>query len=293
LRGDLPIVVRQVANDTGGEETSPMFDNVKIATKFHIALGLIALMVVVVAVSGYLGLGHVVSTSENVLLRDARIAERALAARSSALQLRRYEKDYFLNIGAPQIQAEYLDKWKTAHEQLAHELDDLDDMVSSQRDHDILKAMRADMATYVAGFTEVSAAVRQGTLATPQEANHEITKYKPAIRRMETTAGALGGESDYRMRERMRLLPADVKDTNVQMTVTALLAIAVALLMGMRLSRSVIAPVREMVSMARRIAQGQPGGPVKVTARDEMGELQQALNAINERVRRGDSVAAS
>jgi methyl-accepting chemotaxis protein len=270
-----------------------MFDNVKLATKFHIALGLIALMVVIVAVSGYLGLAHVVNTSENVLLRDARIAERALAARASALQMRRYEKDYFLNIGAAQTQNEYLDKWKTAHEQLAHELDDLDDMVSSQRDHDILKAMRADMATYVAGFEEVSAAVRQGTLATPQEANHEITRYKPAIRRMETTAGALGGESDYRMRERMRLLAADVKDTNVQMTITALLAIAIALLLGTRLSRSVTAPVHDMVSAARRMARGQSGEPVKVTAHDEMGELQQALNAIDERLQRGERVAAS
>lgn len=95
------------------------------------------------------------------------------------------------------------------------------------------------------------------------------------------------------MRERMRLLAADVKDTNVQMGITALIAIAVALLMGTRLSRSVTTPVHDMVSAARRMAQGEPEEPVKVTAGDEMGELQQALNAINERLQRAPRATAS
>jgi methyl-accepting chemotaxis protein len=270
-----------------------MFDKVKIGTRFHIALGLIALMVIAVAVSGYLGLQHVTQTSEEVLLRDAQIAERALSARSSSLQLRRYEKDYFLNIGAPEKQAEYLEKWKKAFGDLSQQLTDLDGMIASQKDHDILKTMREDLAAYDAGFAKVGAAVRAGTLATPQAANIEITQYKNSIRRMEATAGALGGESDYRMRERMKLLSADVKDTNIQMTIAALLAVAVALLMGTRLSRSVTVPVHDMVSVARRMAAGDLSSPVLVTAHDEMGELQAALKAINERLARSGHVAVS
>jgi methyl-accepting chemotaxis protein len=110
---------------------------------------------------------------------------------------------------------------------------------------------------------------------------------------MEATAGALGGESDYRMRERMKLLSADVKDTNIQMTIAALLAVAVALLMGTRLSRSVTVPVHDMVSVARRMAAGDLSSPVLVTAHDEMGELQAALKAINERLARSGHVAVS
>jgi methyl-accepting chemotaxis protein len=120
----------------------------------------------------------------------------------------------------------------------------------------------------------------------------EITQYKTSIRRMETTAQALGGESDYRMRERMKLLTADVKDTNMQMTIAAVLAVAVALLMGARLSRSVTAPVQDMLSVARRMAAGDLSSPVQVTAHDEMGDLQEALKAINERLR-GEQAATS
>jgi methyl-accepting chemotaxis protein len=250
-------------------------------------------MVIAVAVSGYLGLEHVARTSEDVLLRDAQIAERALSARASSLQLRRYEKDYFLNMGAADKQAEYLEKWKTAHGDLTEQLTELDGMIASQKDHDTLKTMSEDLAAYTAGFEKVGAAVRAGTVDSPQAANIQIAQYKTAIRRMETTAAALGGASDYRMRERMKLLTADVKDTNLQMTIAALLAVVVAVLMGVRLSRSVTVPVHDMVSVARRTAAGDLSSPVEVTAHDEMGDLQAALKAINERLVRGGQAATS
>jgi hypothetical protein len=215
-----------------------MFDRMKLETRLLIALGVMSLLVVAVALSGRMGLAHAKDTTQEILLKDAHLAEEALEARSFTLQLRRYEKDYFLNIGAPAVQAEYLVKWKDAHEALVARLGDLDALVSSAADHDTLRGMQADLSAYTAGFEKVAASVRSGELATPQGANQAITVYKDTIRRLEKTAGALGGASDHRMHERAALLDADTGRTSTQMTMTAILAVAVAILMSLYFTKS-------------------------------------------------------
>lgn len=84
----------------------------------------------------------------------------------------------------------------------------------------------------------MAASVRSGELATPQGANQAITVYKDTIRRLEKTAGALGGASNHRMHERAALLDADTGRTSTQMTMTAILAVAVAILMSLYFTKS-------------------------------------------------------
>jgi methyl-accepting chemotaxis protein len=263
-----------------------MLEKLRIGTRLLIALGLMSLLVVAVAFSGGLGLRHVENTTKEILLSDAHLEGEAFEARVSTLQLRRYEKDYLLNIGAPDTQADYLRKWNAAKADLTRHLDELDRLVASKADHETLRAMHDDLEVYVGGFEKVAAGVRSGALATPQAANMAITAYKVAIRRLEATAGALGGASDFRMRERVALLEADTKRTNGQMSGTALLGVVVAVLMSIRLSRSITVPILGVVSTARRIAAGDLSQRVAVTARDETGELQEAMSVMAERLAR-------
>jgi methyl-accepting chemotaxis protein len=169
------------------------------------------------------------------------LAEVARDTRSYTLQLRRYEKDYFLNMGAPKTQADYLAKWKAAYDKVLGYLDELDSLIVSQADHDTLRGMREDLASYVAGFEKVSTAVRNGEIPTPQAANLAITVYKDAIHGFEGTADALGGQSDFRMGERLKLLKNDGRRTDLEMSATAALAVMVAVFLAFRLARSVAA----------------------------------------------------
>ncbi len=205
-----------------------------LGNRMVMGVAIMSFLIVAVAVSGRLGLRHVVDTTQDILVRDAHVSEEALQARAATLLLRRYEKDYFLNIGAPDKQADYLEKWNGARDALLGRLDALDRLVSSEDDHATLKTMRADLMTYLAGFDKVAADVRSGTLATPQAANGALTAYKDAIRRLDATSEAIGGASDIKMGKRIALLGEDASRTNDEMSVIALLAIAVAAMIGVR-----------------------------------------------------------
>jgi methyl-accepting chemotaxis protein len=231
-----------------------MLNGLSSAMRVRLALGLMSLLVVAVAFSGRIGLRHVEDTTQEILLGDVHLAEVARDTRSYTLQLRRYEKDYFLNMGAPKTQADYLAKWKAAFEKVLGYLDELDSLVSSQADHEVLRGMREDLAIYASGFDKVGTAVRSGEIPTPQAANLAITGYKDAIHGFEAMADALGGQSDFRMSERLKLLKTDGRRTDLEMSATAALAVMVAVFLAFRLARAVA-------------AQGDPGKPLTAEGR--------------------------
>ncbi|MCL2449343.1 MAG: hypothetical protein FWD17_10370 [Polyangiaceae bacterium] len=200
-----------------------------------IGVGLMAFLVVAVALSGGLGLRQVVSRTQDILVRDAHVSEEALQAHVATLQLRRFEKDYFLNMGAPDVQAGYLKKWQKAHEQLLGRLDALEKLVPSQEDRATLQSMRDDLSAYLAGFEQVRGAADRGDLKTPQAANIAITQFKDAIHHLEGVAEAIGDASDIKMAKRFDLLAADTDHARLQMGLTALIAVVVAGLIGMRI----------------------------------------------------------
>ena len=207
----------------------------ELGTRLLWGMGIMSLLLVAIAMSGRLGLRHLKDTTQDVLVRDTHVSEEAIQTRVATLLLRRYEKDYFLNIGSAATQDEYLEKWKNARALAFRRLDALDKLVPSEEDHATLRDMRADLTAYLAGFEKVAAAVRAGQIATPQAANTAMAEFKDAIRRLDTTTDAIGGASDIKMDRRIALLDADTSQTNREMSIIALLAIGVAVLIGVRL----------------------------------------------------------
>src|SRR5258708_14731000 len=117
-----------------------LFGNLRIGTRLYIGLGLVVALVVVQGAIGFAGLNRIEQTAINLSQHDAAVLDRTTKARVAMLDLRRFEKDYFLNIGAPATQAEYLTKWRTNQaalttalkdpEGLATERDDISDVAS-------------------------------------------------------------------------------------------------------------------------------------------------------------------
>jgi methyl-accepting chemotaxis protein len=264
-----------------------MLDKLTIGMRLLVALGLMSLLVVAVAFSGHLGLQHMETSTQEFLLRDAHLAEAALEARASTLELRRYEKDFVVNIGAPAVQEDAINKWSSAYQEIVAHLDDLDHLVKSSQDHLTLESMRSYLATYKSGLDSVREKMRRGDIATPQSADAATGVYKDVVDQLEETARAIGGASNVRMGERVALLKADARETHVEMVVASILAVGVAILMSVRLSRSITLPLRQAVDLARRIATGERTELPDVTATDEVGDLQRAMRAIAEQMAPG------
>lgn len=97
--------------------------------------------------------------------------------------------------------------------------------------------------------------------------------------------------------ERIRVLNRDhmvAADQNARQTARSSIwaaalgvgvAVVVALLLGWRLAESILRPLRAMHEAVRAIGQGQLQRTVPILARDELGELAQAFNAMTAQLR--------
>ena len=151
-----------------------MLKNMKIGMRLALGFGIVLLLLIGIAGSGYWGTNAMSSATIKMLQGDATVTEHAARARANVNALRRYEKDLFLNIGDKEKEAQYLDEWKEQHESLIARLNDLEKVVAIDAEKDQVKTMKAELATYDAGFKKVYGMIQSGAVKTPQQGNAAI-----------------------------------------------------------------------------------------------------------------------
>jgi len=76
-----------------------MLKDMKIGKRLALAFGLVLALMGTVSAAGYWGLETVAGLAREILKVSSPLVEHSQRARANTLGLRRYEKDYFLNIG--------------------------------------------------------------------------------------------------------------------------------------------------------------------------------------------------
>src|SRR5262245_61630166 len=171
-----------------------MLASMSLGKRMGLAFAILVALVLTTAGIGYWGIRSIADLTENILSVDVTAADESGQAQASSLDLRRFEKDYFLNMGDPGKQEEYLAKWKDSKAQLEDHLQTLGGLPLSYLAHQKVDAMRTALAGYEAGFEKVRDQMRAGAITTPQEANHAITPFKDHIRGLENNARVFRGD---------------------------------------------------------------------------------------------------
>jgi methyl-accepting chemotaxis protein len=257
-----------------------MLNDMKIGKRLALAFGLVLTLMGIVSAAGYWGLETVTDLARDILKVRSPLVEHSQRARAHTLGLRRFEKDYFLNIGAPEKQAEYLVKWKDQKKRLEEQLDDLQKLAQTDVDRDTIHAMQKNADRYEAGFGKVVAALQDGQLKTPQEANTAIIPYKDEIRGLEETADEFALKHSKAMEAVDPLLSATLQRTLNIMVVVFLGALILTGIAGVLITRGITIPLAEAVKVAERVAQGDLEARIAMGGEDETGRLLRSLQAM-------------
>jgi methyl-accepting chemotaxis protein len=251
----------------------------KLAVAFTIMLGITG----AVAYSGYWGTDRIAGVTLGMLAGDAEMARLADDGLSIALQLRRSEKDIFLNIGVAEKEAEYERAWKKQFEQLKVVLRDFSKL-ADEREKDEIKVMLREAETYGAGFEGVLNAIRTGQAKTPQEANGLMQAHKDAIRQMTTLAEQMAERHQKDMQAQSAVITASAAQVRNIMVVILLVGVAGGIAIAVYISASITTPMGEVVRLVERLAGGDLRELPVVDRTDETGRLQAAMRAMVERL---------
>jgi len=271
-----------------------MLKNLPIGKRLGLAFGTLLTLMLGVAGAGYWGLHDTARLARQVLDLDSPLVEQSQRARANTLGLRRFEKDVFLNIATPAKVDEYVDKWTDQQRRLGERLQELDHLLAGSPDRDVVVSMRKDMNAYDSGFTSVVLQIKKGQIRTPAKANEAITPYKDEIRRLEETAYDFAVKRSEAMQARRDDIGRQMARTTGLMLGAVGLAMALAALVGLVITRSITRPILEVVGAAERIGRGDLQTELLAAdGRDETARLVEAMRGMLRSTREMTDVAVA
>ena len=251
-----------------------MLKNMSIGKRLAIGFGLIVLLLISMALSGYLGLEAITRETLRVLNGDAKIVTLSARVKSTTLELRRFEKDTELNMDDPQVKSDYIAKWRAQQQKLHDVLAELDKFQLSPEDKVAVQSMRSDLVIYEGGYTRVIGMIEQGKLHTPQECNQTIIQYKDSIHRLEDAA------TDLTNRHAEVLVPmveAIAKTTVTTLVIFSLVAIFVSIVITLVISKGITKPIQDVLEVVENISAGDLTKTINTDRGDEVGRLLGAM----------------
>ena len=208
----------------------------------------------------------------------------------TALQLRRYEKDFFLNIGNSAEQEKYIGKLNSAMDDGRSLLDSISIIASglslSPHTDTLIMLSKRYMIQYMKDVKHVIEHINGNDVVTPQDANKLMTAYKVNIHSFENTIDTLKNSGIALLAQ-----TAMEENRNSRYAIRMLLATIGASILGiiafaLFFAAGIARPVTSVVAMLKDISEGEGDltRRLKVASNDEIGELAGYFNKFIEKL---------
>jgi methyl-accepting chemotaxis protein len=266
--------------------------NLSIAARITMGFGLLLLALAIIGSITLQGLGRIdhrveeVSSHELVFFRDVS------QLRVHMGNLRRFEKDYYLNIASSGKRAEYLAKWKETYAKaqdtvgkLSQSLADGNNSLSSSLSGPVRKQGEL-LQAYADGFNSVSSQVEAGTITTPADGNAAISKFKENVHQMEDMLQTISTAAV----DAVNALGSQINTTSASVRNAVMALLAIALLLGIALSwliiRSIRHPLNSMRDSSQHLAQSRDlTHQLPDLGRNELGSMGRSVSDLVSTVR--------
>ncbi|WP_242393626.1 methyl-accepting chemotaxis protein [Anaeromyxobacter oryzisoli] len=257
--------------------------NLAIGVRLALAFGAMLVITVAVAVAGYWGILSITDTTREAMENDLARSRLAADAYDGIKSIRRFEKDYLINLGRPEKQDPALASWRAEIEALRKKLDALEKATETAQEQALVAQSLTVLANYEAGFAKTEASVSTGLATTADEANRFMESSDAGIGE---TEAALRGMSEKHAGD-VNAASRAVEEAAARVRNTMLLILAVAVgfgvLVSLYITRSITGPIAKVVEVLERLAKGDLRAAPVVDRRDETGRL---LGAAKEMVDR-------
>jgi methyl-accepting chemotaxis protein len=233
---------------------------ISVKIKLWSLIVIMLLFIVGVGAVGYVTLNRGATTLANLVDQDEAFLNLTDQLHLNLIQLRRFEKDYFLNIGNAAKQQAYLKKYEAIDDKVPEMMNHLanlargDDQLTTDLKRKVI-ALNGHYTNYRGGFYATIQQVDADPAMTPQQANLLMTKYKSNIPVLEQDMATVAqAASQMATRNSARAL-ARGREARTIIVVAVLIAVVLAGVLGSALCHSIYRAIfREgLRRMARRI----------------------------------------
>ncbi len=267
-----------------------MFKDLSLKKKL---LGAFLITAMITAVVGGIGLMRIAESNHafsHVVAEDVVFLSGTLNLEQMTLQHRRYEKDFFLNIGDAEKQNGYLEKFRKVAAETQEKIKTLSATVPDDADgrEEIIKKLTEAgerHAKYNEGFIRISGVVANDPAATPQSANTAMAELKEEIYAFESLTSQLADMAQGYIEGESAQMVDEGRMSQKMIVVFLLVGVAVNVAFGMVIAGMITKPVRMAAEFAETMASGDFRKDIYKTGNDEVGVMLGALGTMSSQLR--------
>ncbi|MBA4395751.1 MAG: hypothetical protein C0407_19540, partial [Desulfobacca sp.] len=171
------------------------------------------------------------------------------------------------------------------HERLIKRMENLEKAVTLQNEKENLKAMKGQLAAYDAGFNKVVKMINEGKVKGTQQANTILDEVKDQIHKLENNSKDIADGAEKRMSLQEGLMLSTKSRVTLIVVILALISLLVGIGIALLITRSIKHPVRELLGATEQLALGDVSVEVKITTKDEIGQLAQSFKTMVENIK--------
>ena len=255
-----------------------------VAAKLAAIVGVALLVLASTTGHGLLGLLAARDVAIGVIDHELAGIKRLGQARASVGNLRRYEKDMFLNMSDEKAFDGYLQRWRKEGVE-AERLISTSAGLMTPSEKPELDRMLAGLVGYRKGLEDLVQRIATGQLNDPWAANKAMEPMKADVRAMDQSLEHLSNAVSKRVDDQRTAI---VSQSSRQMWIdTAAVALAAALMVWLAwvIGRSITQPLQGAVKSMRLVAEGDLSHDISARGSDEVAGLVRQLDATQNALR--------
>jgi methyl-accepting chemotaxis protein len=250
--------------------------------QFVLALGLLVVLTLGVAGAALWGLTTVRTTIQQGVERDGRMNRLASQIAIQVLLVRRYEKDFFLNLNDADTRASYEQQWQRADSDLTQAIEEFAASATNAADQQQAATWRTALSRYEEGFAQLKRAIVAGTITTPQAANAAFTPLKDNVRTLTDSALEVAQHKEATAQQAESTVDDSITSATWQLLIIIALALVVGVVWSITFPGRLMRPIAALQLATNHLASGNLTARVDLVRNDELGLLASSFNHMAE-----------
>jgi methyl-accepting chemotaxis protein len=256
-----------------------LIGNMKIATRLGLGFGLVLMLLLGVAVTGYWGVTSISMRTLQMLNVDSKMSDSFAITRAIALELRRYEKNMFIRIGSNDERSKQdFPNWNEQREQLEQRIAELEQLAVEQEDKVAIQKIKDGLGQYASGFKAVHAQIQQGKLRSAADADAALGRYRDTMNGVNKITADSASRWHKKMQDDKAIIAAASRRVIWVIGVLGLIAAVLGIGAALFIHASIMKPLRGMLRIFADISQGDLTKRLDVTSKDELGNMGISFN---------------
>ena len=253
---------------------------ISVRSKLAWLAGPLSLGLLLVAAVSLTVLNRTISAGERLVEEDIAVLHDLSDSRAAIGNLRRFEKDMFLNIGDEAKLQQYHQAWGKEGASLTARIQALRPRVAADEQAEIDR-LNTGMQAYSKAVETIARALAEGRINDPWKANQALEPAKGDIRAADKAFANLNAAVNARIAQRGHAMAQEAQWARGLIIVTGLLALAVGAALAWAVSRAIVRPLGQVSQAVATIARGdlrQPVAPAQ--GHDEIGQMVSAVSGM-------------